>query len=174
MSTIVAASMGTGTLDFTSFGTGASIFGGTDMNAQAGVVAGDSIGLSGAAHNGAFAQVDISTLGMTDLMLTFAARRSATGFSNDSVQAFIGGAWTTVASFNPLTTAWGMISVNLAALDSLENGSASLRLVFDGATSGSGTARFDNLTVSGTVPAPGALALLGIAAAIGGRRRRSS
>ncbi|MDZ4829086.1 MAG: PEP-CTERM sorting domain-containing protein [Phycisphaerae bacterium] len=175
VSTVVAASLGSGTLDFTSFGTGATIFAGTDVNGQPGVIAGDSIGLSGSSHNGSYAQIDLSTVGFADLALSFAARRSATGFGNDHVEALIGGAWTTVASFNPSTTAWGTISIDLAALNSLENGSASLRLYFDGATSGSGTVRFDNLTVTGTatVPAPGAIALLGAAAAFGRRRRRA-
>ncbi len=166
--------MGNGTLDFTSFGTGATSLGGTDLNAQASVLAGDSLGLSGMSHNGAFAQIDLSTAGMADLSLSFATRRTATGFSNNRVEAWIGGSWTLVSTFSGPTTTWEVITVDLSALNALENGLASLRLVFDGATSGSGNIRIDNLTIEGSaVPVPGAVALLGLAGVLGTRRRRA-
>ncbi|MFO0827796.1 MAG: hypothetical protein U0572_06550 [Phycisphaerales bacterium] len=173
-STVLTASQGAGLFDFTSFGTGASVFAGTDMNAQPNVIAGDSLGLTGSSHNGSWAQIDVSTAGFTDLNLSFAVRRSSTGFVNSHVDALIGGTWTVVSTFNASTTAWGMVNVDLASLNSLENGTASLRLVFDGATSGSGTVRFDNLLLTGSVPAPGALALLGAAGAVARRRRRAA
>jgi MYXO-CTERM domain-containing protein len=169
---VVAASTGSGVLDCTSFGTGLTSFGGTDVNALEGVVAGDSLGLTGSSHNGSFAEIGLSTAGYADLSLSFAARRSSTGFGNDRLEALIGEVWTLVASFNPSTVAWTTHTFDLSELDVLENGFAKLRFVFDGASSGSGTVRFDNLTVSGsTVPAPGALALLAAAGALGRRRR---
>jgi hypothetical protein len=172
VSTVLNADIGSGTLNVSSFGTGATVFAGTTLNAPVGTPAGDSIGLTNSANNGAFARIDVSTAGMTDLSLSFAVRRSGTGFSDNAVQALIGGSWVTVANFNPSTTAWGMVTVDLSALDALENGFASLRLLFDGATSGSGTVRFDNLLLEGSaIPAPGALALLGTAGLLGGRRR---
>lgn len=173
VSTVLSAGIGSGLLDVTSFGSGASAFAGTTLNAPDGVAAGESVGLTNAANNGAWAQIDISTVGMADLSLSFAVRRSATGFADNQVQALIGGSWITVASFNPSTTAWGLVTVDLSSFDALENGTASLRMVFAGATSGSGTMRFDNVMVSGSaIPAPGAAALLGVAGLIGRRRRR--
>jgi hypothetical protein len=171
--TVVAASSGAGSLDFASFGDGATVFGGSDLNLQGSDPAGDSLGLIGSSNNGSFAEISLSTLGSADLSLSFAVRRSGTGFGANKVQALLGGAWSDVASFTASSTAWSVVTVNLAALDSLENGTASLRLVFDGATSGLGTVRFDNLAISGSaVPAPGALSLAGLAAALTGRRRR--
>lgn len=172
--TSATASVGSGIMDFASFGTGATSFAGTDLNALEGFVAGESLGLTGSSHNGAFAQFDISTVGKADLTFSFAARRSATGFGESHLDAWIGGQWTTIGSFNASTTAWTVISFDLASFDAIENGTASLRLVFDGASSGSGTIRFDNVLLdAGTsIPAPGALALLvGAAGAIGRRRR---
>lgn len=169
---ILAATLGSGSLDCTTFGTGLTSFGGTDVNAQDGVVAGESVGLSGSSHNGSWAELNIQTAGFADLTLSFAARRSSTGFGTDRVEALIGGSWTVVSTFNPSTVAWATHTVDLSAIDSLENGVAQLRLVFDGASSGSGTVRFDNLTVTGSaVPAPGALALLAGAGLVGRRRR---
>ncbi len=175
VSTTMFASQGNGTLNFADFGDGASVFGGTDLNAPAGTIAGDSLGLTGAANNGSFAQIDLSTVGMVDLTLSFAVRRSATGFGDNRVDALLGGVWTQVATFTGPTTTWAIVSVDLTAFNSLENGTASLRLVFNGATSGSGTARIDNVLVAGSaVPAPGAAALVGLAGLVGGRRRRSA
>ncbi len=170
---VVGASSGVGTVNCTSFGTGLTSFAGTDVNAPTGVLAGDSIGLTGSSNNGAFALIEFSSVGYTDLSLSFAARRSSTGFGNDRVEALVGGVWTLVSNFNPSTTAWTTVTVDLSAFSSLNNGAAALRLVFDGATSGSGTVRFDNLLLSGSaVPAPGALALLGCAGLLSRRRRR--
>ncbi len=174
VSTVLTANVGSGVLDVTDFGTGATAFGGTDVNAMAGVIAGDSVGLTGSSHNGAFAQINLSTAGWQDLSLSFAARRSATGFANDTVQALIGGNWTNVATFTASSTAWSLVTIDLSSFNALENGTASLRLLLDGATSGSGTIRFDNLTITGStaVPAPGAIALLGGAGLVGARGRR--
>ena len=170
---LVAASTGNGTLDCSSFGTGLTSFGGTDVNALEGIVAGDSLGLTGSSHNGAIATLSVSTIGYADLTLSFAARRSTTGFGNDRLEGLINGAWVLIDTFNPSTTAWTTHSINLSALDPLENSIAALRFVFDGASSGSGTVRFDNLTLSGSaVPAPGAAALLASAGLVGRRRRR--
>lgn len=171
-STVFSADQGSGTLDISSFGSGAVLFGGTEMNAMPGVDAGDALGLTGSSHNGSYAQLDFSTLGTTDLSLSFAARRSSTGFADDRVDALISGSWITVATFTASSTNWSMVNVDLSSINALENGFASLRLVFDGATSGSGTVRFDNLVIGGTVPAPGAAALLGLAGLVGSRRRR--
>lgn len=169
----LTATAGSGTLNVSSFGDGASSFGGTELNAMEGIDPGDAVGLSGSSHNGAYAQIDTSTAGMVDLNLSFAIRRSGTGFGTNSVQALIGGNWTSVATFTASSTAWSVVAIDLSAIDALENGLASIRLVFDGATSGSGTVRFDNVMLAGTVPAPGALALLGAAGIVGRRRRRS-
>jgi hypothetical protein len=84
----------------------------------------------------------------------------------------LGGTWTTVANFNPSATDWGVVSVDLAAAG-VGAGSASVRLVLDGATSSLGSVRFDNLSIMGTpVPGPGAISVAALATAAAGRRRR--
>jgi hypothetical protein len=169
---VVSASVGTGSLDCSSFGTGLASFGGTDVNALDGIDAGDSLGLTGSSHNGSMAVFSVATAGYGDLSLSFAARRSSTGFGNDRLEALVNGAWAFVSNFNPSTTAWTTHTFDLSSFDGLENGVASFRLVLDGATSGSGTVRFDNVTVSGSaVPAPGAIALLAVAGTVSRRRR---
>ena len=88
------------------------------------------------------------------------------------VECWTGLAWETVASFSSNPSTWEIVSVKLAALDASAGGYASIRFVLDGATSSSGSLRFDNLVVSGSlVPAPGAIALLGLAG-LSARRRR--
>jgi MYXO-CTERM domain-containing protein len=65
-----------------------------------------------------------------------------------------------------------LVSLKLAAADFLENGSASLRFVVDGASGSTGSIRFDNISVSGSaIPAPGAIALLGLAGVLSRRKR---
>jgi len=48
------------------------------------------------------------------------------------------------------------------------------RITYDGATGGGGNARVDNLQINGTlIPAPGSVALIGLAGLMAGRRRRN-
>jgi MYXO-CTERM domain-containing protein len=78
----------------------------------------------------------------------------------------------TAAKFTSNATAWELVSLKLAAGDFLANGSASLRFVVDGATGSTGSIRFDNISVSGSaIPAPGAIALLGLAGVLSRRKR---
>lgn len=168
----VPATVGTGSFDFRGVLGGASSMTGTVLNGLTGAVAGEAFGVVGSAYNGRYVQIDFTSLGQPDLSLSFATRRSGTGFSNNRIDALLDGAWTTVASFNPSSTDWGVFSVDLAAAG-VAAGAASLRIVFDGATSSVGSVRIDNLSVMGTpVPGPGALSVAALATAVAGRRRR--
>jgi len=168
----VPATLGEGTFDFRGVLGGASSMGGTVLNGLTGTAAGESFAVVGSAYNGRYVQIDFTSSGGPDLALSFATRRSGTGFSNNRVEALLGGAWTTLANFNPSATDWGVVSVDLAAAG-MSPGSASLRLVFDGATSSLGSVRIDNLSVTATpVPGPGALAVAALATAGAARRRR--
>ncbi len=61
--------------------------------------------------------------------------------------------------------------MDLSSFTFVENGSLRLRIQFSGATSASGNARIDNVRIEGSlVPAPGAIAAIGVAAAAGARR----
>ena len=102
--------------------------------------------------------------------MSFATRRSATGFAQLRLDAWGGGGWTEVATAEvgadwSVSTATFMLSSWATDVE--------LRLVPVGATAGSGTFRLDNVVVDvSTVPAPGALAVMGAAVACAGGRRR--
>lgn len=171
--TVFAATTGAGTLDFSGLGASASALQGTALGAQKGELAGESLAVVGTLGNGTSMRLDFETFGYRDLTLSFATRRSATGASANRIEYWSGFTWLTAAEFTSNATAWEVVTVKLAAQDFLEKGFASLRFVIDGATSSSGSVRFDNLSVSGSaVPAPGALALLGLAGCAARRRRR--
>lgn len=170
--TVFAATTGSGTLDFGGLGATASVLQGTTLGAQKGELAGDSLAAIGTLANGTSMRLDFETTGYQDLLVSFATRRSATGASNNRLECWNGLAWETVLQFASNSAAWELMSVKIAPMPSLETGFASMRFVVDGATSSSGSLRFDNISVSGTaVPAPGAIALLGLAGCVARRRR---
>lgn len=170
--TVVGASTGVGTLDFGGLGATASVLQGTTLGALKGEVAGDALAAIGTLANGTSMRLDFATAGYQNLVVSFATRRSATGASSNRLECWTGLAWETVFSFASNATTWELLSVNLAPMPAFDGGYASMRFVIDGATSSSGSLRFDNISVSGTpAPAPGALALLGLAGCISRRRR---
>jgi MYXO-CTERM domain-containing protein len=171
--TVFGATTGAGTLDFSGLGASASTLQGTVLGAQKGELAGEALAVVGTLGNGTSMRLDFETFGYRDLTLSFATRRSATGASANRIEYWSGFTWLTAAEFTSNATTWEVVTVKLATADFLEKGYASLRFVLDGATSGSGSLRFDNISVSGSaVPAPGALALLGLAGCAARRRRR--
>ena len=175
--TVYAANSGTGTLDFGGLGSSASVLQGTTLGATKGELAGDALAAIGTLANATsfrldFGSTDFATSGFSDLMLSFATRRSATGPSMNRVEYWSGLGWMTALEFSSNATAWQVTTVKFTAAQLLSGGFGSLRFVLDGATSTSGSIRFDNIAVTGTpAPAPGALALLGLAGCIGRRRR---
>jgi len=170
--TVIGASTGVGTLDFGGLGATASVLQGTTLGALKGEVAGDSLAAIGTLANGTSMRLDFETTGYQDLVVSFATRRSATGASSNRLECWTGLAWETVLNFTSNATTWELVSVKLNALGISEGGYATMRFVLDGATSSSGSLRFDNISVSGSsVPAPGALALIGLAGCVGRRKR---
>ena len=170
--TVVSASTGVGTLDFGGLGSTATTLQGTTLGALKGELAGDSLAAIGTLANGTSMRFDFETTGYQDLTVSFATRRSATGASSNRIECWTGLAWETVLQFTSNATTWELVSVKLGAVGISGSGYASMRLVLDGATSSSGSLRFDNISVSGSpVPAPGALALLGLAGCVARRRR---
>ena len=171
-STLFNATTGTGTIDFSGFGAGATVLQGTTLGGQTGELAGDSLAALGTISNNSSMRVDFQTVGYLDLVLNFATRRSATGAAANRVEYWTASGWVTAAKFTSNATAWELVSLKLAAGDFLANGSASLRFVVDGATGSTGSIRFDNISVSGSaIPAPGAIALLGLAGVVSRRKR---
>ena len=167
----VAADAGAGSMSLSQFTGGLGTLAGTDVNAWPGDAAGLGLAITGSGQNGKWIEITAETAGRTQLSLAMAARRSSSGFAQSIVEAWDGQGWRTAATVEPSATQWQQHVVDLRPFTFLENGSARLRIRLEGATSGSGNVRFDNLRLeSGVVPAPGSAAALGAAAAIGSRR----
>jgi len=140
---------------------------------------------------GDYYEVRLSTLGFTDINISWDQARSSTGPSSFSlIMSVDGGAnfTTLLASYAVLQSGgggapgtWGastprqaIYTVSSAAAGAANQADVVFRmvsLVAAGGTSGSG--RIDNISVEGVViPAPGAVALLGLAG-LAARRRRA-
>jgi PEP-CTERM motif len=144
---------------------------GTTNNARLGDPAGQALSLQGGtsnANNGRNITVNVSTLGYGNIIVSFATQGTATGFNTNQFQYSLDGA-TFVDFGSPYAppTAFGTVPVvfNLGGIPGLNNNpNAAFRIVFNGATSATGTNRIDNFVVEGsstTVPEPATLALLG-------------
>jgi hypothetical protein len=168
-------------------------FSGTSVNADAsiGMATTTSVGALGIANsssNGSKVVFKFNMSSLANLSFTFAAQRTATGFTGIVIETSTDGsawnAWTTLTSTSagspvvysgPIKDSFvnsGVISVtSTAALDSATT--AYVRMTLTGATSSSGNNRFDNFIFSANaVPAPGAAALIGLAGLITTRRRK--
>lgn len=128
--------------------------------------------------NGGWVQFAISTAGYKDLVLTFAGRGTSTGFgsagSPNTVQTSTDGVnFSNFATYESRQTSFNLYTFNFGA--GLNNQSTVyVRLLLDGASSGNGNNRIDNVQFNATViPAPGALALVGLGGLIAARRRRA-
>ena len=154
--------------------TWAQSFGGSTLNALNGDAAGGSFSIQGGTengNNGAYLQFQLDMSGFTGLDISYATRGTSTGFSSQiwswstdgvnftTFETFTG---TNVTTFSVKTLA------TLSALDGAAT--AFLRVTFDGATSSTGNNRLDNIQFN-AIPAPGAIALLGLAG-LAARRRR--
>ena len=137
---------------------------------------------------GDYYQVSVSTIGYSGVSISWDQTRSSTGPATfDAVMSVDGGAnWTTIlAGYSVIqaglagtnTTSWNsttsqaaftLTAVAGAAAD--EQANVLFRLRSTVMSVSPGTNRIDNFIVS-TVPAPGAIALLGLAGLIGRRRR---
>ena len=151
-------------------------FAGSTLGAINGDVSGGGLCLEGGtgnANNGAYFQFAFDMTNFTDLVVTYATRGTSTGFNSQTWS------WSTDGStFTDFQTVSGtnVTTYFLATLNSLNalDGAATayLRVTFNGASASSGNNRLDNILFSANaVPAPGAIALLGLAG-LAARRRR--
>lgn len=182
----LAVSQGAGTLTHNFDDSNVVFFTGTTVNALDGVPSGSALALQNGTdgiNNGAWIQFSISTAGLQDLVMSFASQRTSTGFefnqvswSSDGGGSFtdLGGTYTPASSF----AGTGVLSFDFSGISALnDNADVVIRITFDGGstTSSAGNNRIDNVQFNANViPAPGALALLGMAGLAGVRRRRSA
>jgi hypothetical protein len=146
--------------------------GGTSINARQGDVAGQSMTLQGGtsnANNGRTLNLNVSTIGFSNIVISFATLRTSTGFNSNQFQYSLDG----VAFINfgapytpPLT--FGLVTFDLSSISGVnDNPNAAFRIVFNGATSAAGNNRIDNLVVEGQniatpVPEPASVLLLSL------------
>lgn len=161
---------------------------GTTNNARQGDAAGQALSLQGGtgnANNGRNLTFNVSTLGFSNILVSFATQGTSTGFNSNQFQYSLDGI--TFQDFGAPyapATAFGSLPLvfSLAAIVGLNNNpNAAFRIVFNGATSSTGNNRIDNIVVEGTgasatVPEPTTVMLLlsGLGGLYGWRKRKKS
>ena len=160
---------------------------GTTNNARLGQPAGQALSLqggTGTANNGRNVTFNVSTLGFSNIVVSFATQGTSTGFNNNQFQYSLDGI--TFLDFGPPyapATAFGAVPfvfslVGIAALNN--NPNAAFRILFNGATTSTGNNRIDNIVVEGSAAAPESvpepttaiLLLSGLSGLYGLRKRR--
>ena len=143
---------------------------GTTNNARQGDIAGQALSLQGGtgnANNGRNLTFNVSTLGFSNIIVSFATQGTSTGFNSNQFQYSLDGI--NFLDFGPPyvpLTAFGTLPLvfSLSSILALNNNpNAAFRIVFNGATSSTGNNRIDNVVFEGTngsVPEPTTVLLL--------------
>jgi hypothetical protein len=143
---------------------------GTTNNARQGDIAGQALSLQGGtsvANNGRNITFNVSTVGFSNIIVSFATQGTSTGFNSNQFQYSLDGITFTdfgppyvpLAAFGSVPIVFSLVSI--AGLN--DNPDAAFRIVFNGATSSTGTNRIDNFVVEGTgseIPEPATAVLL--------------
>jgi hypothetical protein len=173
---VFAADEGFGEIDPSGLSDAMDFFVGTTMNGLSDWPAGESMGFRGGdAEDGSFVFNAWPAPGLglpaEHLVVSFAAKRSATGCDLVRVDQWWNGGWSGVG-FVTIGTEWGIHQLKLSDVAPFTDAMA-FRVTMSGSTGGQGTVRFDNLMLHGTpVPAPGSIALLGVGGILSATRRR--
>lgn len=157
---------------------------GTTNNARLGAPAGQALSLqggTGTANNGRNITFAVSTLGFSNVIVSFATQGTSTGFNSNQFQYSLDGV-TFINFGSPYTpaAAFGSTPVvfNLSAIPGLsDNPNVAFRIVFNGSTTSTGNNRLDNIVVEGTsstIPEPttAVLLLTGLTGLLGLKRKR--
>ena len=178
---------GTGTL-VSSFVSANILFAsGTTNNARLGDSGGQALSLQGGTsntNNGRDITFNVSTLGFSNIVVSFATQGTSTGFNLNQFQYSLDGLnFVDFGAPYVPATAFGTVPLvfTLSSIVGLDNNpNAAFRIVFNGATSSTGNNRLDNFVVEGTsmetttIPEPSTAVLLlsGLSGLFGVRRRR--
>lgn len=175
---------GSGTLTSNIIASNILFAAGTTNNARQGDIAGQALSLqggTGSANNGRNITFNVSTLGFSNIVVSFATQGTSTGFISNQFQysldgiTFIdfGAPYTPAAAFGSVPLTFSLTGI--AGLN--DNANAAFRIVFNGATSSTGTNRIDNFAVEGSpsdIPEPASAVLLlsGLSSLYGLRKQR--
>jgi hypothetical protein len=141
----LAATIGSGSIDFSGWGGAVTNFGG---------VSGQALALQGTAGNGTYIEIDFSMAGYSGLNVTFSTRGTATGYNSGTWSwSANGGPFTTLPGVNTATTSTTFVArtVDFAGVSALNNASAvRLRYTLSGATGSAPNNRIDDLAINAT------------------------
>lgn len=178
---VIASNWGDSLITTDTLGVPVEPFTGTLLNAEQDAVAGQALGIRGAAANGSWFEVELQTDAILQkagpLELSFAYRASTTGFNENAIEWLVDDIWTPLAYFGK-TGDWELATCTIPPAQlgytdwpDAPAGEVHLRIRLDGASSSSGTIRFDNMRV-GVVPGPSSMAGLALLFSCRSRRRR--
>ena len=143
---------------------------------------GSTYALSSNAWNvGDYYQISLATTGYSAVSVAWEQTRSSTGPAGfEAVLSVDGGStFSSLGSYTVNQVSWSatvpVTTSSFGSLASAADNQASVIIRFKVVTAGTstttGTNRIDNIVVSGSIPAPGAVALIGLAGLVSRRRR---
>ena len=143
---------------------------------------GSTYALSSNAWNvGDYYQISLATTGYSSVSVAWEQTRSSTGPAGfEAVLSVDGGStFSSLGSYTVNQVSWNatvpVTTSSFGSLASAADNQASVIIRFKVVTAGTstttGTNRIDNIVVSGLIPAPGAVALIGLAGLVSRRRR---
>ena len=143
---------------------------------------GSTYALSSNAWNvGDYYQISLATTGYSSVSVAWEQTRSSTGPAGfEAVLSVDGGStFSSLGSYTVNQVSWSatvpVTTSSFGSLASAADNQASVIIRFKVVTAGTstttGTNRIDNIVVSGSIPAPGAAALIGLAGLVSRRRR---
>lgn len=173
--TSIPSDSGTATINLLGFTGDINNFAGTTENAVGTDESGASLSLVGEDGNASHIDVSFATIGLTDIVMTFATRGTGTGYNSglwsysvDNVVFTDTGAGNTTTN----TATWLTRTVDLTSITAAEDvANLTLRYTVDGATSGGGNNRLDNVQIN-AIPEPSTALLGGLGLLALLRRRR--
>ena len=189
MPTAVAASTTGATYSYGAANSGALVSGSMLSGTHSGVLVawsspagnGTTYALSSNAWNvGDYYQISLATTGYSAVSVAWDQTRSSTGPAGfEAVLSVDGGStFSSLGSYTVNQVSWSatvpVTTSSFGSLASAADNQASVIIRFKAVTAGtspSGTNRIDNIVVSGSIPAPGAVALIGLAGLVSRRRR---
>ena len=130
--------------------------------------------------NGKAMVFKFSMSGLSNLAVSYAVQRTASGFTTQQWDYSTDGTtWSSAATITGIQASFAAgatpanVVTSLGVASGLDNAAtAYMRVTFTGATSSTGNNRMDNFQFNATaLPAPGAIALIGLAGLVARRRR---